>query len=326
MSERAKATTSVSLAFRLTDATTGAAKTGLDVTTLKLQYWRPGAAAGTATSLTLLALQTTTWTSYGAIEADATNSPGVYRVDCPDLAFATGADEVTLTVTGTAIQPASRLIDLTAFDSRNGTNGALTNLDATVSSRSTYAGGAVLSVTNPVTVGTNTDKTGYSLAITPPTAAQNATAVWTDTTSSDFTATGTPGKILVAQLGGTFTTATSSIFASPALINAPGGSGSDPFASDIHLGYSGTQAGAVLYSLYNLGVKLTAAGLDTVQVEAGINARQALSPILAAAAGVSSGQSTTTPKFQAAGNPGTDRITATLSGDNRTAVVLNLPT
>jgi hypothetical protein len=39
----------------------------------------------------------------------------------------------------------------------------LANLDATVSSRSTYAGGAVASVTNPVTVGTNSDKTGYAL-------------------------------------------------------------------------------------------------------------------------------------------------------------------
>lgn len=38
-----------------------------------------------------------------------------------------------------------------------------TRLDATVSSRSTYAGGAVASVTAPVTVGTNSDKTGYAL-------------------------------------------------------------------------------------------------------------------------------------------------------------------
>jgi hypothetical protein len=37
------------------------------------------------------------------------------------------------------------------------------NLDAAVSSRSTYAGGAVASVTAPVTVGTNNDKTGYSV-------------------------------------------------------------------------------------------------------------------------------------------------------------------
>ncbi|MFO0907049.1 MAG: hypothetical protein U0794_01565 [Isosphaeraceae bacterium] len=38
------------------------------------------------------------------------------------------------------------------------------NLDVKVSTRSTYAGGVVLGVTNPVTVGTNNDKSGYALA------------------------------------------------------------------------------------------------------------------------------------------------------------------
>lgn len=47
-----------------------------------------------------------------------------------------------------------------------------TNLDAAVSTRSTYAGGAVASVTAGVTVTTNNDKTGYSLSVTPPTASQ----------------------------------------------------------------------------------------------------------------------------------------------------------
>lgn len=54
----------------------------------------------------------------------------------------------------------------------------LANLDATVSSRSTYAGGAVASVTAPVTAGTVSDKTGYSLSVAPPTASDIATAVW----------------------------------------------------------------------------------------------------------------------------------------------------
>jgi hypothetical protein len=42
---------------------------------------------------------------------------------------------------------------------------------------STYAGGAVASVAAPVTVGTNSDKTGYSLATAPPTASAITTAV-----------------------------------------------------------------------------------------------------------------------------------------------------
>ena len=56
---------------------------------------------------------------------------------------------------------------------------------------------------------------------TPPTAAAIATAVWTDTTSSDFTTTSSPGKILVTQLGGAFTTTSSSVFTVAALANVP---------------------------------------------------------------------------------------------------------
>lgn len=52
------------------------------------------------------------------------------------------------------------------------------NLDASILSRSTYAGGAVASVSSPVTVATNNDKTGYALTVAPPTAAAIATAVW----------------------------------------------------------------------------------------------------------------------------------------------------
>jgi hypothetical protein len=48
------------------------------------------------------------------------------------------------------------LSDSTAF--------GLSRLDATISSRSTYAGGAVASVTAGVTVTTNNDKTGYALS------------------------------------------------------------------------------------------------------------------------------------------------------------------
>jgi hypothetical protein len=70
---------------------------------------------------------------------------------------------------------------------------------ATVSS---YAGGAVASVsgsvgsvTSPVTVGTNNDKTGYSLATAPPTAGVIADAVW-DEAYSGHTTAGTFGKLM----------------------------------------------------------------------------------------------------------------------------------
>jgi hypothetical protein len=57
-------------------------------------------------------------------------------------------------------------------------------LDAAISTRSTYAGGAVASVTAAVTVGTNNDKTGYSLSTAPPTKEDISTKVWSETTRS----------------------------------------------------------------------------------------------------------------------------------------------
>jgi hypothetical protein len=107
------------------------------------------------------------------------------------------------------------------------------NLDAHVSSRSTFAGGAVASVTAPVTVGTNNDKAGYSLV---------------------------------------------------------------------------------------------SSGLDAIQIESGVNARQALSPILAASAGVISGAGTGVVVIKG-GDSSTTRITATTdNAGNRSSVTLTLPT
>lgn len=73
---------------------------------------------------------------------------------------------------------------------------------------------------------------GHGLAAAPPTAAAIATAVWTDTTAGDFTTASSPGKILVAQLGGTFTTTSSSVFSTASLANAPTG-GSAPTTAEI---------------------------------------------------------------------------------------------
>ncbi len=115
-----------------------------------------------------------------------------------------------------------------------GTAGAILgqNLDAQVSTRSTYAGGVVAGVSSPVTVGTITDKSGYSLA---------------------------------------------------------------------------------------------ASGLDAISVEVGVNARQALSPILAASAGVVAGAGTGVVVIKG-GNSSITRITATTdNAGNRSSVTLAIP-
>ncbi len=126
-------------------------------------------------------------------------------------------------------------------------------------------------------------------------------------------------------------------------INSAGSAG-NPWTTDVSTGYTGNQAGALLFgnldakvstrstyaggpvSAVTAGVTLAAAGLDAIVVETGVNARQALSPILAACAGVLSGATTGTVVVKG-GNVATTRVTATTDiNGNRTSVTLNLPT
>jgi hypothetical protein len=81
------------------------------------------------------------------------------------------------------------------------TDARLNNLDATISSRSTYAGGAVASVTAAVTVGTNNDKTGYALSTA------GVQAIW-DVLTSALTTVGSIGKKLADWVVGTIDTYT----------------------------------------------------------------------------------------------------------------------
>ena len=85
-------------------------------------------------------------------------------------------------------------------------------------------------------------------------------------------------------------------------------------------------SGVVVAAGSKTGYSLAAAGLDSITIETGVNARQAVSAIAAACTGVASGLATTTAVYKAAANSGTTRITATVDADgNRSAVTLNLP-
>lgn len=91
------------------------------------------------------------------------------------------------------------------------------------------------------------------------TAAQIATGILTDTTSSDFTVPGSPGKVLVGQLGGAFTTSTSSVFTTASLANAPTGGGGDPWATALPGSYTIGQAGFIVGTNLNAAVAGVAA-------------------------------------------------------------------
>jgi hypothetical protein len=152
------------------------------------------------------------------------------------------------------VNPSDRFIDLVFYLSDSRTN---YNLDATVSSRSTYAGG-------PVTVG------GYATGMDPAT----------------------------------------QILANP----------NQPVATDA----SGRVTVGTIQD--KSGYMLAANGLDTIQVETGVNVRQALSPILASAAGTLSGAGTGSIVIRGGNTSVTRIIASTDSAGNRSAVTLSLPT
>lgn len=167
-------------------STTGAGKTGLafNSASLTAYYAKPGAAAAAITLVT----QTPTgaYSSGGFVEIDATNMPGWYRFDIPNAVLSSTPSAQIHFKGAAGMVPLPIEIEVVAYDPLNATNLGLSNLDAAISSRSTFAGGAVASVTGAVgsvtgnvggnvlgsvdsvttgvTVTTNNDKSGYSLS------------------------------------------------------------------------------------------------------------------------------------------------------------------
>jgi hypothetical protein len=84
----------------------------------------------------------------GTVTEDSTNGWYKYAMSQAD----TNGNDISFNFTGTGAVPQTVNIITTAADPTNATTFGIGNLDAAVSSRSTYAGGAVASVTAAVTV------------------------------------------------------------------------------------------------------------------------------------------------------------------------------
>lgn len=114
MSAILRGTTNVIRYVMIVDDTSGAPETGATITNFNLQYTRAGEAPATKVDATALGATTTAHTDNKMIQVDATDSPGLYRVDWPDAAFAAGATDVILVVTSSdAFAPAVEDITLT---------------------------------------------------------------------------------------------------------------------------------------------------------------------------------------------------------------------
>lgn len=111
-----KGSTDVTRYIMLVDSTAGTPETGYTITSLDLQYTRNRTAPAAKVDATALAATDSAHGDNQAIQVDATSSPGLYRVDWPDAAFATGADKVILVVSGTGLAPAVEEIQLIDVD------------------------------------------------------------------------------------------------------------------------------------------------------------------------------------------------------------------
>ena len=184
-----------------TASTNGGGKTGLTNASAGLScYYKrntgtASVAASAINSITTFGTYNGSSTAAAFKEVDPTNMAGCYEFHAPNNALASGADSVVIYLLGAAgMAPVKIEIELTATSNQDAAAGGITRLDATVSSRSSYAGGDTSGTTTllsrltgtratnldnldaaissrstfnagvtSVTVGTNSDKTGYSL-------------------------------------------------------------------------------------------------------------------------------------------------------------------
>lgn len=148
--------TSVSVVIQLQTTDTSAPITGIAHTDLtSASYIRQGGVR-TAITLSALAAVNSVFSAGGWKELDGTNLPGLYRLDVPDGAFATGAEWVIVTVAdGSTIAP-----DL-YFALPTYGNISDSVLDAVVETEGSYTAQQVLSILLAEAAGRTTNS-GYT--------------------------------------------------------------------------------------------------------------------------------------------------------------------
>ena len=136
-----KGTTSKIIEVMMRDATTGQGKTGIAIGDLIASYVREG---GTRTAITLVSgAAGDSYSSGKWCEVDSSNAMGLYQLHLPNALLATGVDAVTVTlqefpIVGSTFLDKTIRISLLDVDLRNATNAGLSNVDAAISTRSTF--------------------------------------------------------------------------------------------------------------------------------------------------------------------------------------------
>jgi hypothetical protein len=181
-----KGATSQTIQIAIQDSTSasGAFKSGLAYNTASLSayYLRPRSAAVAITLVTQTA--TGAFSSGGFVEIDAVNAPGLYRLDLPDAALATGVNGVVIVLKGASGMVQLPIeIQLVAYDPFDAVRLGLTALPNVVSGS---AGALPTTGTGANQISLTTGN--VSLATAPLTAVQTENAVWDAVATSHNTA------------------------------------------------------------------------------------------------------------------------------------------
>lgn len=128
--KKASTDVTVYLFIQASNVTTGAGLTGLTFETANLvaSYVRPGAARAALTLATLAAADSA-HSDGGFKEVDATNMPGIYRLDLPDAVCATGVNSAVVMLKGAAnMAPVVLEVQLVSYDPNDGVRLGITAL------------------------------------------------------------------------------------------------------------------------------------------------------------------------------------------------------
>lgn len=292
-------------------------------------------AATTFSGLTTGALSCTTITASGAVAFQSTfavtTSTSLAALSCSTLtASGAVAFQSTFAVTTSTSLAALSCSTLTAsgavaFQSTFATTGTTTFNAFTVTNATTLSGavslGSTLGITGTTTLAALT--TTGTMTVNAFTCTNNFTVSgnWLTTGTTTWTGAGTFTAGLTSAITGSIT---GNLSGSVGSVTGAVGSVTGAVGS-VTGNVGGNVTGTVGSVVTKTGYALASNGLDSIVVETGVNARQALSIVAAADSGVLAGVGTGTITIAAAANPATNRISATVDATGRSAVTLSLP-
>lgn len=167
-------------------SSTGAGLTGLVYNTASLTaYYCLGRGAATAITLATLAAATSAHADGGFKEVDATNMPGIYRLDLPDAAVASGIEVIVFLKGAANMVPVAKEIALVAYDPQSATNLGLskfTDIETDTQDIQTRLPAALVSGRIDASVGAMAANTITAAAAAADFGTEVGTAVWATTT------------------------------------------------------------------------------------------------------------------------------------------------